>query len=192
MTIRDKIRAIIEQGRRCMTTFEIAEGCPEIPYKQLRNSVYSMHKNGLLTRQRLPGEPAEFAYGIGRTAEQRGRKCVSEEERIAKKRERDRIGYHKRKAAKQAVEKKKAPAKLVGLKAVIDAGVQITTAEKTAPTPAKKQEPESVAAFLARGGKIQVLPPGACSKRFQLKSMRDIGQETYLRAAEENGWEIRK
>jgi hypothetical protein len=177
-TISNRIRDVLKKEGRAMTAIELAKAIGT-PLSSTRNAIYSMRHRKMLVSCRLGGMKELYAFTLGRPP-QPFRLDLTDAERAERIRNQKRIWEAKNRKASVKPEKKVVTQKTEQPKTVTQA-----------PPPAQKNMPESIEAFLARGGKIQVLPPGACSKRFQLKSMREIGQETYLRAAEENGWDIR-
>lgn len=174
-TISNRIRDVLKKEGRAMTAMELAKAIGT-PLSSTRNAIYSMRHRKMLVSCRLGGMKEQYAFTIGRQPHQ-SKLYLIDPERAAKIREYQRLWEEKNRKARK--KPKKVPFKIVKV--------------KDSPPVSRSDSPfETVEEFIARGGKIQVLPPGACSKRFQLKSMRDIGQETYLRAAQEKGWEIRK
>lgn len=156
-----RIRQAITDAGRLLSAPEVAEAIGE-DSSTVSQNMSLMYAAGILYRE---GSTRTFRYGVARDLRKGGppkKPPMTAEERRARDRERYRRNLARdggnvraRRQPAAAVRKAAAPKAAVLLQAP-----QVETLAAPCPVP----EPETVAEFEARGGVIQRLPPGACSR----------------------------
>ncbi|MCW0208598.1 MAG: hypothetical protein OJK14_15980 [Achromobacter sp.] len=154
-----RIRQAIVDAGRPLTAPEVAEAIGD-DATVVSQTMSMMFGTGILTRE---GSPRTFRYSIGRVLRRGGRSKqppVPAEDRRARDRERSRQNLIR--DAEKIEQRRQQAAVARKAAAVQAAGARMKQAQEARTL--AQAEPETVAAFEARGGRIQRLAPGECSR----------------------------
>ena len=157
-----RIRQAITDAGRLLSAPEVAEAIGE-DSSTVSQNMSLMYAAGILYRE---GTTRSFRYGLGRDLRKGGppkKPPMTAEERRARDRER-----YRRNLARDggSVRARRQPAAQVRKAAAQQAVTPLRQAPmaEAQPAPCHTPKPETVAEFEARGGVIQHLPLGACSR----------------------------
>lgn len=157
-----RIRQAITDAGRLLSAPEVAEAIGE-DSSTVSQNMSLMYAAGILYRE---GSTRSFRYGLGRDLRKGGpqkKPPMTAEERRARDRERYRRNLARAGGSVRVRRQPTAPVRKVAAPQAVTELRQAPQVETLA-APCPVPQPETVAEFEARGGVIQRLPLGACSR----------------------------